>query len=32
MNLVRAGNERNWHEISGTPNSKLLRDLARFEG
>jgi transcriptional regulator with XRE-family HTH domain len=31
MNLVRAGAERNWHEISGTANSKLLRDLARFE-
>lgn len=31
MNMVRAGNERNWHEISGTPNSKLLRDLTRFE-
>ena len=31
MNLVRAGNERNWHEISGAPNSKLLRDLTRFE-
>jgi transcriptional regulator with XRE-family HTH domain len=31
MNLVRAGNERNWHEISGMPDSKLLRDLTRFE-
>ena len=32
MNMVRAGNERNWHEISGdAPISKLLRDLIRFE-
>jgi transcriptional regulator with XRE-family HTH domain len=33
MNLVRAGNERNWHEISGddAPISRLLRDLIRFE-
>jgi transcriptional regulator with XRE-family HTH domain len=31
MNLVRAGNERNWHEISDAPISKLVRDLIRFE-
>jgi transcriptional regulator with XRE-family HTH domain len=32
MDLVRAGNERNWHEIGGSaPTSKLLRDLIRFE-
>jgi hypothetical protein len=32
MNLVRAGNERNWHEIGGdAPISRLLRDLIRFE-
>ena len=31
MNMVRAGSERNWHEISSTPDSKLLRDLTRFE-
>jgi transcriptional regulator with XRE-family HTH domain len=32
MDLVRAGNERNWHEIGGQlPISKILRDLIRFE-
>lgn len=32
MDLVRAGNERNWHEIGGdAPISRLLRDLIRFE-
>jgi transcriptional regulator with XRE-family HTH domain len=32
MDLVRSGNERNWHEIGGdAPISKLLRDLIRFE-
>jgi hypothetical protein len=32
MDLVRAGNERNWHEIGGSaPISKLVRDLIRFE-
>jgi transcriptional regulator with XRE-family HTH domain len=31
MNMVRAGNERNWHEIGSAPTSRLLRDLARFE-
>jgi hypothetical protein len=32
MNMVRAGNERNWHEISGdAPISRLIRDLIRFE-
>jgi len=32
MGLVRAGNERNWHEIGGdAPISRLLRDLIRFE-
>jgi transcriptional regulator with XRE-family HTH domain len=32
MNLVRAGAERNWHEIGGdAPISRLLRDLIRFE-
>jgi transcriptional regulator with XRE-family HTH domain len=33
MDLVRTGNERNWHEIGGrAPISRLLRDLIRFEG
>lgn len=32
MNLVRSGNERNWHEIGGQlPIPKLVRDLIRFE-
>lgn len=31
LNLVRTGDERNWHEIGGAPISKLLRDLIRFE-
>lgn len=32
MDLVRAGVERNWHEIGGdAPISRLLRDLIRFE-
>lgn len=32
MNLVRSGNERNWHEIGrDLPVSKLVRDLIRFE-
>jgi hypothetical protein len=32
MDLVRAGAERNWHEIGGQlPISKILRDLIRFE-
>lgn len=32
MNLVRAGNERNWHEIGGQlPIPKLVRDMIRFE-
>jgi transcriptional regulator with XRE-family HTH domain len=32
MNLVRAGVERNWHEIGlHLPISKILRDLIRFE-
>jgi len=32
MDLVRAGAERNWHEIGGdAPISRLLRDLIRFE-
>lgn len=32
MNLVRAENERNWHEIGrDLPVSKLVRDLIRFE-
>jgi transcriptional regulator with XRE-family HTH domain len=31
LELVRNGDERNWHEIGGAPISKLLRDLIRFE-
>lgn len=31
LDLVRTGDERNWHEIGGAPISKLLRDLMRFE-
>jgi hypothetical protein len=31
MDLVRAGVERNWHEIGDAPISKLVRDLIRFE-
>jgi transcriptional regulator with XRE-family HTH domain len=32
MDLVRTGEERNWHEIGGDlPISKLVRDLIRFE-
>ncbi|HEX6352460.1 helix-turn-helix transcriptional regulator [Actinophytocola sp.] len=31
MELVRSGNERNWHEIGGAPISRLLRDLIRYE-
>lgn len=30
LDLVRAGEERNWHEI-GAPISRLIRDLIRFE-
>lgn len=32
LDLVRTGDERNWHEIGGdAPVSRLLRDLMRFE-
>jgi transcriptional regulator with XRE-family HTH domain len=31
MSMVRAGSERNWHEISGAPMPRILRDLTRFE-
>lgn len=32
LDLVRTGEERNWHEIGGElPISKLVRDLIRFE-
>ena len=32
LDLVRTGDERNWHEIGGdTPTPKLVRDLIRFE-
>jgi len=31
MGMVRAGSERNWHEISGAPMPRILRDLTRFE-
>lgn len=32
LDVVRAGDERNWHEIGSAPTSKLLRDLVRYEG
>lgn len=32
LDLVRTGDERNWHEIGGALLSRLLRDLIRFEG
>lgn len=32
LDLVRTGEERNWHEIGGdVPTPKLVRDLIRFE-
>lgn len=31
LDLVRTGDERNWHEIGSAPLSRMLRDLIRFE-
>jgi hypothetical protein len=31
LDLVRTGDERNWHEIGSAPLSRMLRDLMRFE-
>lgn len=31
LELVRTGDERNWHEIGSAPLSRMLRDLIRFE-
>jgi hypothetical protein len=31
LDLVRTGDERNWHEIGSAPLSRVLRDLIRFE-